>query len=126
MRERLRKVADLTRGMRVVFLGEEPEIVANVEQPPEQGPRLSLPALERIRPGFSRDWIRRSWVFRASYAQPVPALGMSARLPGLATPIPGLYLASMSQVYPWDRGTNYAVEIGRRAARELMAASPAG
>jgi hypothetical protein len=23
----------------------------------------------------------------------------------------------MSQVYPWDRGTNFAVEIGRRAAR---------
>ena len=22
----------------------------------------------------------------------------------------------MSQVYPWDRGTNYAVEIGRRVA----------
>jgi hypothetical protein len=26
----------------------------------------------------------------------------------------------MSQVYPWDRGTNYAVEIGRRTARLLM------
>jgi hypothetical protein len=23
----------------------------------------------------------------------------------------------MSQVYPWDRGTNYAVEIGRRVGR---------
>jgi hypothetical protein len=23
----------------------------------------------------------------------------------------------MSQVYPWDRGTNYAVELGRRVAR---------
>ncbi len=27
----------------------------------------------------------------------------------------------MSQVYPWDRGTNFAVEIGRRAARMLLA-----
>jgi len=26
----------------------------------------------------------------------------------------------MSQVYPWDRGTNYAVEIGRRAAQALL------
>jgi hypothetical protein len=26
----------------------------------------------------------------------------------------------MSQVYPWDRGTNFAVEIGRRAARLMM------
>jgi hypothetical protein len=30
-----------------------------------------------------------------------------------------LYFASMSQVYPWDRGTNFAVEIGRRAARMI-------
>ncbi len=26
----------------------------------------------------------------------------------------------MSQVYPWDRGTNFAVEIGRRAAKQMM------
>jgi hypothetical protein len=26
----------------------------------------------------------------------------------------------MSQVYPWDRGTNFAVEIGRRAARLIL------
>jgi hypothetical protein len=31
-----------------------------------------------------------------------------------------LYFASMSQVYPWDRGTNFAVEIGRRAARLML------
>jgi hypothetical protein len=26
----------------------------------------------------------------------------------------------MSQVYPWDRGTNYAVEIGRRVAGQML------
>jgi hypothetical protein len=26
----------------------------------------------------------------------------------------------MSQVYPWDRGSNYAVEMGRRVAREVV------
>jgi hypothetical protein len=26
----------------------------------------------------------------------------------------------MSQVYPWDRGTNFAVEIGRRAAKMML------
>jgi hypothetical protein len=25
----------------------------------------------------------------------------------------------MSQVYPWDRGTNYAVEIGREVAQMI-------
>jgi protoporphyrinogen oxidase len=80
-----------------------------------------LPPLARLNPAFDRSWVRQAWVHRAAYAQPVPARGFSAHIPDLATPIPGLFLASMSQVYPWDRGTNYAVEIGRRAARAAQA-----
>lgn len=79
--------------------------------------------LSRFNPAFSPDWVRKSWVFRAPYAQPVPGLNHSQKIPALKTPLDGLYWASMSQVYPWDRGTNYAVEIGRRAAREMMSAS---
>jgi protoporphyrinogen oxidase len=75
-----------------------------------------LPALTDVNPAFDRSWIRRAWVFRAAYAQPVVPLGFSKYIPPLQTPLPGVYLASMSQVYPWDRGTNYAVEIGRRVA----------
>jgi len=26
----------------------------------------------------------------------------------------------MSQVYPWDRGTNFAVQIARRAAKMML------
>ncbi len=79
-----------------------------------------LPALPRFNPNFDESWLKESWLFRAKYAQPVPPLNHSANIPPLQTPIPGLYWASMSQVYPWDRGTNYAVEIGRQAARLLM------
>jgi protoporphyrinogen oxidase len=76
-----------------------------------------LPSLSRINPAFSPDWVRKSWLFRTNYAQPVPLVDHSRYIPSIQTPIPGLYFASMSQVYPWDRGTNYAVEISRRAAR---------
>ncbi|MCY3781013.1 MAG: NAD(P)/FAD-dependent oxidoreductase [Chloroflexi bacterium] len=76
-----------------------------------------LPALSKVNPAFQREWIRKRWVWRAPYAQPVPELNHSRKIPGIKTPLPGLFWASMSQVYPWDRGTNYAVEIGRRAAR---------
>jgi protoporphyrinogen oxidase len=78
-----------------------------------------LPALTRFNPAFDESWVKESWLFRTKYAQPVPPINHSANIPPLETPIPGLYWASMSQVYPWDRGTNYAVEIGRRAARLL-------
>jgi protoporphyrinogen oxidase len=76
--------------------------------------------LNQFNADFKPDWIRKWWVFRAPYAQPVPGINHSQKIPPLKTPLPGLYWASMSQVYPWDRGTNYAVEIGRRAARELL------
>lgn len=79
-----------------------------------------LPALSIINPAFERAWVRKSWVWRAPYAQPIPTLDHSRKIPAIKTPLPGLYWASMSQVYPWDRGTNYAVEIGRRAARLAM------
>ncbi len=79
-----------------------------------------LPTLGRINPKFQEAWVLNSWLFRTPYAQPVPGVDHSQNIPDVRTPLRALYLASMSQVYPWDRGTNYAVEIGRRAARELL------
>jgi protoporphyrinogen oxidase len=85
-----------------------------------------LPALSRINPAFKPDWVRGMWVFRTAYAQPVPLVGHSRNIPSIQTPIPNLYFASMSQVYPWDRGTNFAVEIGRRAARIMLGETDGG
>ncbi len=79
-----------------------------------------LPALTKVNPDFSPSWIRKRWLFRVPYAQPVPFVNHSRNLPTIRTPVPGLYFASMSQVYPWDRGTNYAVEIARRAVRMML------
>ncbi len=79
-----------------------------------------LPPLKKLNPDFDSSWVKKSWLYRTKYAQPVPELNHSRNIPPLETPIPGLYFASMSQVYPWDRGTNFAVEIGRRAAALMM------
>lgn len=80
---------------------------------------LFLAAFQKFNPDFKRDWVRKSWLFREKYAQPVPLLNHSAHIPSIKTPMNGLYFASMSQVYPWDRGTNYAVQIGRQAAEQM-------
>ncbi len=80
-----------------------------------------LPALARINPNFTAGWVRKSWLFRSTYAQPIPLLNHSRNIPPVQTPISGLYFASMSQVYPWDRGTNFAVKIGRDTARLMLA-----
>jgi protoporphyrinogen oxidase len=81
---------------------------------------IYLPGLERINPDFEPEWVRASWLFRERYAQPVPGLDHSGRIPALRTPISGLWMANMSQIYPWDRGSNYAVEMGRRVARLVV------
>lgn len=84
-----------------------------------------LPGLSKINPQFRPEWIRATWMFTEVYAQPVPTLNHSRNIPPLETPIPGLWMANMSQVYPWDRGTNYAVELGRRVARMVSKPSSA-
>jgi protoporphyrinogen oxidase len=67
-------------------------------------------------PEFTRGEIAQYEVRRARWAQPVVGLRHSERLLPLGTPLEGLYIASMSQIYPEDRGQNYAVALGRRAA----------
>ncbi len=85
-----------------------------------------LPALAKVNPAFTPDWVTKRWVWRAPYAQPVPGVNHSQRIPPLQTPLPGVLWASMSQVYPWDRGTNYAVELGRQAAQLALGAPVTG
>jgi protoporphyrinogen oxidase len=75
-----------------------------------------IPGIQRVNPNFQPGWVRNVWVHKTAYAQPVPLVNHSRNIPEIATPVAGLFFASMSQVYPWDRGTNFAVEIGRRAA----------
>ena len=77
------------------------------------------PALRRINPEFDRSWIKERWLFREPAAQPVVTVGYHERIPPLDTGVPGLVLANTTQVYPEDRGTNYAVRLGDQAAREL-------
>jgi len=79
-----------------------------------------LPSLTRFNPSFDRSWVRESWLWRTKYAQPIPLVNHSQRIPAIKTPMSGLWLASMSQVYPWDRGTNFAIEIGRRVAKMVL------
>ena len=78
---------------------------------------LFLPFLSKINPSFKPSWVKRSWCFEAPFAQPVFGVNYSQKLPGIKTALPDLFIANMSQVYPWDRGTNYAVELGQQAAK---------
>ncbi len=76
--------------------------------------------LKRINPRFKKGGVRRMWKFQSPFAQPVFPVNYSMTLPGMETGERGLWMANMSMVYPWDRGTNYAVDLGTRVAKLML------
>jgi len=88
----------------------------NYHLSPEELLTTYLPFLRRINPAFDEGWIEGLWLFRADAAQPIITCDYSEKMPPLWTPVEGLYLANTSQIYPQDRGMNYSVQLGQRAA----------
>lgn len=76
----------------------------------------------QINPSLAHTDVLQSWVLREPYAQPIPLVNHSTKLPPMAVAhAPGVFHASMGHVYPWDRGTNFALELGERVAKEALA-----
>ena len=82
--------------------------------------------LKRLNPQFDLSWVREYHYHREEAAQPVVTCGYGERIPDHRTPIPRLYLANTTQVYPEDRGTNYSVRLGRRVATMVIEDQAAG
>ncbi len=82
-----------------------------------------LPHLVRMFPGFSRDWVGDLWAWRARYAQPIIRRRYSSLRLDIDTPLPNLWLSCMAQVYPEDRGMNYAVQYGQLVADHMLSLS---
>lgn len=74
------------------------------------------PFLESLNPSYKKSLIDVH-VFKAPFAQPIIPVNYSTFVPTHITPIENVFLANMQQVYPWDRGTNYAVELGQKVAK---------
>jgi protoporphyrinogen oxidase len=79
-----------------------------------------LPALARVNTAFDPSWIVKSHHFRADYAQPVVPVGYRKRIPPFRSGVAGLFLCTMAQIFPEDRGQNYAVAYGERAAQAIL------
>lgn len=77
-----------------------------------------LPFLKRLNPRCQLSTVSCQ-LFVGPFAQPVHELHYSQIAPKLKTSVPGVYLANLDSIYPWDRGTNYAVELGIKAARTI-------
>lgn len=77
-----------------------------------------LPYVKKLAPSSFR--ILNSFLFVGPFAQPVHQRHYSQKIPPIKTAVSRIYMANMDYVVPWDRGTNYAVELGLKAAEEIM------
>lgn len=84
--------------------------------PSEEILRRYVPHLQRINPAFTESWIEKCVFAHDRFAQPIVGINFTERLLPYVTPIPGLFSASMAQIFPEDRGTNYAVRAGNQVA----------
>lgn len=73
------------------------------------------PYLSKINPTYKKHLIGLEF-FKTPFAQPVMPVNYSDQILPLTTPLENVYLANIEQIFPWDRGTNYAVELGQKVA----------
>ncbi len=77
------------------------------------------PYLKKINPNYKKSLIDFE-VYKAPFAQPIIPVNYSKIIPSFDTTLKNVYLANIEQVYPWDRGTNYAVELGEKIAKKIL------
>ena len=82
--------------------------------------KFAIPHIKRLFPKFDEAWISRSFLWKAEFAQPLITKNYADIIPRVSTHIPNFFLSTMAQVYPEDRGTNYAVKHGREIGKFLV------
>jgi len=61
--------------------------------------------------------ITNFYFFKAPWSQPVFDKNFLINKPGFETPVKNFYIADLDMTYPYDRGTNYAVKLGKEVAK---------
>ena len=79
-----------------------------------------LEGLQKVNPSFDRSWVKELWRFAEPAGQPIVTVGYQDRIPSFDTGVPDLWLANTTQIYPEDRGTNYAVREGQQVAAAVL------
>lgn len=74
--------------------------------------------LKKLNPSYKKLIIGYD-LFKSAYAQPIITTDYHRYIPTMDTPLPNVFLATMQQVYPFDRGTTWAVDLGKKASQMI-------
>ena len=72
--------------------------------------------IKEMFPEFDSSQIREKALFKFKNAQHIVDFGYEEKIPAYESVVPGVYLANFSQIYPDDRGINFAVQEGNKMA----------
>jgi len=112
---------DLYGGRRIIYLSKYlPENAELFQMSDGEAVSYAVSHLKRMFPEFDFEWILKASVWRGQYSQPIVEKNYSKLIPKQETEVKGLYINTMAQIYPEDRGTNYAIREGRAMARRLL------
>ncbi len=75
-----------------------------------------VPGIKALFPNFTPEMMTHHRVFRFKNAQHIVEPGYEERIVPYQSELPNLYLANFTQIFPDDRGTNYAVAEGNKVA----------
>lgn len=78
-----------------------------------------LPHLRAIAPQF-KEMPTVVGLFKAPYAQPIFDAEFASIPRGFTTPAKNVFVANMDMTYPYDRGTNYAVQLGKDVSNFIL------
>lgn len=108
-------------GEHIIYLGGYfPGDHRYFQLPKNQIVGLAINQLKHMAVQFTENDVLEAHVYQVHHAQPVIPINYSSMRPSFITPIRNLFLANMDMIYPWDRGTNYAVELGNRVAKRIL------
>jgi protoporphyrinogen oxidase len=79
-----------------------------------------IPYIQKINPEFDRSWIKDYHFAKAPFTQPVVDREYGAQIPPHQTALPNVWLATMAQIYPEDRGQNYAFAMAKKLVARIL------
>lgn len=63
--------------------------------------------------------ILNTYKFVLPNSQPIMTPNYQSLKPSFKTPLQNVFLANLDMIYPWDRGVNYAIEMGQNMAKTI-------
>ena len=109
-------------GNHIYYIGDYvPPEHKYMSMPEEELKALWYAELKKMFPDFDPSLIIDAGLFRMRNAQHIVDIGFEEnKLVPHETPCPGVFMCNFSQIYPMDRGTNYAIRDGNRMANMLL------